>query len=69
MTHRHLSSVITAVIKQDTRENVTWGNPAVKYVMSKASKGKSAAMTAGVNKMFAQIIVIRLARSDIARPV
>lgn len=67
-THKHLSSVIMAVIQLVILEKVKWGIPAIKYVTPRTSKGRSAVLNAGINEMLIHIIVRRLHRSETANP-
>lgn len=66
--HRHLSSVMRAVIQAVMRVNVACGIPLVRCWNSIGSNGRPASMNAGVMQMLDQIKVDRHPMSETARP-
>jgi hypothetical protein len=67
--HRHLSTVIIAVIQPLTRVKETCGIAATKYIIPTGSNDKSIDTIEGVKRKQIPNIVMRQQRSDTARPV
>lgn len=69
VTHKHLSSVMNAVIQLVTRLKFVCSQPVVMYWSSIGSNGRSASLKVGFMQMFVHSRDATQIRSEIANPV